>query len=121
MKTTSQQEFYMKRSKMPHFLHIVLLICLVLFLLIESSPFYVHHSLVLTSANRTEYQLTVILNTLLPVNRQETVTEIVSQHQRINGPRPEAFYEIRLYRTRIHYRLHIEYDVLYCDESGKLI
>lgn len=111
----------MKRSKMPHFLYAVLLIFLVLFLFIESSPSYVHHSVVLTSADTTDYELTVILNTLLPVDRRETAAKIVSQHKSINGSRPEALYEIRLYRTRIHYWLHLRYDVLYCDGSGKLI
>lgn len=111
----------MKRSKLPHFLYVVLFICLMIFLLIEFSPFYVHHSFVLTSANSTDYELTVILNTFLPVDRQEAAAKIISQHQKINGSRPEAFYKIRLYRTRIHYRLHIEYDILYCSASGKLI
>lgn len=111
----------MKRSKSPHFLLFILIPFLFIVISVELTPFEVHHSSVLTSADTTDYQLYVIMNTFLPVDRDQAARQIVESHKRINGSRAEAFYEIRLYRTRIHYYFHVEYDVLYCDDSGKLI
>lgn len=111
----------MKRSKTPHLLLLLFILLAALFFAVELSPLEVCRSSVFTSADTTDYRLYVVMNTLLPVNPEETAAQVVSLHESINGSRPEALYEIRLYRTRIHYRLHIEYGVLYCSASGQLI
>ena len=111
----------MKRSKMPHLLLFILVLLVSLFLSVELSPFQICSSSVFTSDDATDYRLYVVMNTLMPVDLQKTAIQVVTFHEKINGSRPGAFYEIRLYRTRTHYRMHIEYDVLYCDASGNLI
>lgn len=121
MEINRPEGVYMKRSKTPHFLLLILILLVSLFLSVELSPFQVCRSSVFTSANTTDYRLYVVMNTLLPADLKKTAAQVVAFHEKINGSRPDAFYEIRLYRTRIHYQLHIEYDVVYCDGSGKLI
>lgn len=102
------------------FLILPLLLLAVLFY-IESSPYKIASSSVFSSAEQTETRLYVIMNTLLPVQEEELAGQVIDFHLRQNGPREKATYELRLFRTEVHYQFHIEYDVIFCDESGQIL
>ncbi|WP_346664015.1 hypothetical protein [uncultured Merdimonas sp.] len=99
-----------------------LLFCaLTLFLSIETAPCQVMASSVFTSSGLTETDLTVVMHTLLPVRQEEIAREVIKKHRNINNPRGQAFYSLKLYRTGVHYHLHILYDTIRCDASGRLL
>lgn len=110
----------MKRNK-KRYLTGVLLLILATFIYIEAQPYEVVSSSVFSSSNLTETRLYVIMNTLLPAEEASFAKNVISDYQKINGPRGKASYELRLYRTEVHYKLHIEYTVIVCDADGQVL
>ena len=105
----------MKRNK-KRYLTGVLLLILATFIYIEAQPYEVF-----SSSDLTETRLYVIMNTLLPAEEASFAKNVISDYQKINGPRGKASYELRLYRTEVHYKLHIEYTVIVCDADGQVL
>ena len=110
----------MKRNK-KRYLTGVLLLILATFIYREAQPYEVVSSSVFSSSDLTETRLYVIMNTLLPAEEAAFAKNVISDYQKINGPRGKASYELRLYRTEVHYILHKEYAYLFCDASGNLL
>ena len=105
----------MKRNK-KRYLTGVLLLILATFIYREAQPYEV-----VSSSDLTETRLYVIMNTLLPAEEASFAKNVISDYQKINGPRGKASYELRLYRTEVHYKLHIEYTVIVCDADGQVL
>ena len=45
----------------------------------------------------------------------------VDEYLQMNEGQPNPYFELKLYRTRLHYRLNILYDTLLCDKEGRLV
>lgn len=121
----------------------LLLFVLAVLLYLALAPVKIMSSSVFTSPGLTEIRLYVVTNSLLPVgdienaentgnagnagtvgstgNAEVLARQIVREHQKQNGPRADGVYELRLYRTEVHYILHREYAYLFCDASGNLL
>ena len=121
----------------------LLLFVLAVLLYLALAPVKIMSSSVFTSPGLTEIRLYVVTNSLLPVgdienaentgnagnagtvgstgNAEVLARQIVREHQKQNGPRGDGVYELRLYRTEVHYILHREYAYLFCDASGNLL
>ena len=96
-------------------------IFLSVFCLEESRPYEILYSTVMTSPNLTENRITLVAHTLLPIDRELLAKEVIEDHQRLNGGRPNPCFELELYRTNIHYRLGILYDTLLCNQDGQIV
>lgn len=129
---------YMRRGVLG-----LLLFVLAVLLYLALAPVKIMSSSVFTSPGLTEIRLYVVTNSLLPAGDIENVgnagnagnagtvgstgnaevlaRQIVREHQKQNGPRADGVYELRLYRTEVHYILHREYAYLFCDASGNLL
>lgn len=118
----------------------LLLFVLAVLLYLALAPVKIMSSSVFTSPGLTEIRLYVVTNSLLPAgdienagntgnarnagnagNAEVLARQIVREHQKQNGPRADGVYELRLYRTEVHYILHKEYAYLFCDASGNLL
>ena len=118
----------------------LLLFVLAVLLYLAFAPVKIMSSSVFTSPGLTEIRLYVVTNSLLPAgdienagntgnarnagnagNAETLARQIVREHQKQNGPRADGVYELRLYRTEVHYILHREYAYLFCDASGNLL
>lgn len=91
------------------------------FCLEERRPYEILYSTVMTSPNLTENQITLVVHSLLPIDKGLLAKEIIDDHQRLSGGRPNPRFELELYRTKLHYRLGIIYDTLLCDETGRIL
>ncbi|QDW75321.1 hypothetical protein FND36_15495 [Lachnospiraceae bacterium KGMB03038] len=100
---------------------IVLAVLLGGFCICESRPIQVYSSSIFTSQGSASIRLCVVVNSLLPIDRKQVAEEVVEENIRINGPRPEAVYELEIYRTDFHYRHYLIWDVIYCDSKGKIL
>lgn len=103
-----------------------LLIALILILLYalcieEYRPYEVLHSTVLSSPNLTEHKITLVVHSILPIDHDRLAKEIVDEYLQMNEGQPNPYFELKLYRTRLHYRLNILYDTLLCDKEGRLV
>ena len=126
---------YMRRGVLG-----LLLFVLAVLLYLAFAPVKIMSSSVFTSPGLTEIRLYVVTNSLLPAgdienagnagnarntgnagNAETLAHQIVREHQKQNGPRADGVYELRLYRTEVHYILHKEYAYLFCDASGNLL
>lgn len=126
---------YMRRGALG-----LLLFVLAVLLYLALAPVKIMSSSVFTSPGLTEIRLYVVTNSLLPAgdienagnaenaentgnagNAETLARQIVREHQKQNGPRADGVYELRLYRTEVHYILHREYAYLFCDASGNLL
>jgi len=126
---------YMRRGVLG-----LLLFVLAVLLYLALAPVKIMSSSVFTSPGLTEIRLYVVTNSLLPAgdienaenagnaentgnagNAEVLARQIVREHQKQNGPRADGVYELRLYRTEVHYILHKEYAYLFCDASGNLL
>ena len=132
---------YMRRGVLG-----LLLFVLAVLLYLALAPVKIMSSSVFTSPGLTEIRLYVVTNSLLPAgdienagnagnagntgnaentgnagNAETLARQIVREHQKQNGPRADGVYELRLYRTEVHYILHREYAYLFCDASGNLL
>lgn len=111
-----------KALSMSEFFLLTLTILLLAALLyIEASPYKIVSSSVFSSADQTEIRLYVIANTLMPIQEDELARQVVENHLKQNGPRGKTTYELRVYRTEVHYHFHIESGVIFCSESGLLL
>lgn len=101
---------------------IVLIIIAMLagFLYLECRPCEIFYSSVFTTSEETEICLYVIVNSFLPIDREELASQLIEQHQSINGSRGNEVYELHLYRTNFHYKRHWKYDTLFCGPDGKI-
>lgn len=118
----------------------LLLFVLAVLLYLALAPVKIMSSSAFTSPGLTEIRLYVVTNSLLPAgdienagntgnarnagnagNAETLARQIVREHQKQNGPRADGVYELRLYRTEVHYILHREYAYLFCDASGNLL
>lgn len=111
----------MKKKKLLMLPAILGLLLLAAFILEERKPYEVLHSTVMSAPNLTENKLTIAIHTLLPVNREKLAKEIVTNHQILNGGRPNPYYELELYRTRLHYQFEIVYDTILCNGDGEIV
>ena len=107
-----------KEKKLLMLLELFLLLA---FCLEQRRPYEILYSTVMTSPNLTENQITLVVHSLLPIDREQLAREIVADHQRLNGGHPNPQYELELYRTEIHYRLGIVFDTLFCNGDGQIM
>ena len=88
-----------KEKKLLMLLELFLLLA---FCLEQRRPYEILYSTVMTSPNLTENQITLVVHSLLPIDREQLAREIVADHQRLNGGHPNPQYELELYSTGIH-------------------
>ena len=81
----------MKKKKLLMLPAILGLLLLAAFILEERKPYEVLHSTVMSAPNLTENKLTIAIHTLLPVDREKLAKEIVTNHQILNGGRPNPY------------------------------
>lgn len=101
---------------------LVLILVLLSALCIEEyRPYEVLHSTVLSSPNLTEHKITLVVHSMLPIDHEQLAKEIAEDYLQMNAGQPNPYFELKLYRTRLHYRLDILYDTLLCDKDGRLV
>jgi len=100
---------------------VLALTLLLLFCLEERKPCEVLYSTVMTSSNLTEYKMTLVLHSLLPVDREQLAREFVEHHMRLNKGQPNPYYQLELYRTMLHYRMGKRYDSLLVNGNGEIV
>lgn len=87
----------------------------------EAKPYEILHSTVMSAPNLTENEITLVIHSLLPIDRESLVKKIVEDHMRLNGDRPNQYLELELYRTELHYRLGKVYDTILCNDKGEIV
>ncbi len=97
------------------------IIFLLAFCMEEGRPYEILYSTILTSPNLTENHITLVVHSLLPIDRELLAKEIVEDHQRLNNDRPNPYYKLELYRTQIHYKMGIIYDTILCNGTGQIV
>lgn len=106
-----------KRNLLPALILILLFaVCLE-----EYRPYEVLHSTVLSSPNLTEHKITLVVHSVLPIDHEQLAKEIAKDYLQMNDGQPNPYFELKLYRTRLHYRFGILYDTLLCDKEGQLV
>ena len=78
----------MKKKKLLLLPVILVLLLLAVVCAEERKSYEILHSTVMSAPNLTEHKITVVIHTLLPVDREALVKEIVTNHQRLNGAGP---------------------------------
>lgn len=113
----------MKQTKKTLFITAIAIILLIAIgiCIEESRPYEVLNSTVMSSPNLTETEITLVIHTILPIDKEALAKEIVEDHMRLNGDRPNQYVELELYRTGLHYRLDKVYDTLLCNEAGDIV
>lgn len=111
---------------MNHKIRYRLLFLLMIFTLLsiftlETIPYRIQHSFISSSVNVTDTDLTVILNTALPIDKEATTHKIVTSSVKLNGKRINEYFTLDLYRTHLHYLLNIKYDSVLSNDSGNII
>lgn len=109
----------MKKKFLLPFL--VILTLLTALWLEERKPYEILHSTVLSSANLTEHKLTIVVHSILPIDRGRLAREITADCMRRNAGQPRPYFELEIYRTDFHYHLDVLYDTILCDEKGKIV
>ncbi len=99
----------------------IILILLLAFCLEERRPYEVLHSTVMSSANLTEHKMTLVIHSLLPVDRKKLAEEVVEDSMRLSGGQPNPYFELEIYRTKLHYQLNILYDTFLCNKDGEIV
>lgn len=100
---------------------IPVIILLLLFGMEEAKPYEVLHSTVMSSPNLTENKITLVVHSLLPIDKEALAKKFVENHMRLNGGRPNQYFELKLYRTELHHRLGNVYDTLLCNDTGEIV
>ena len=103
---------------------IIVIPAIILFLLFgmeEAKPYEVLHSTVMSSPNLTENKITLVVHSLLPIDKEALAKKFVENHMRLNGGRPNQYFELKLYRTELHHRLVNVYDTLLCNDTGEIV
>lgn len=90
-------------------------------LTLETIPYKIHNSLIFSDGNTTDKRFTVILNTVLPINKENTSREIVTNSVKLNGKRTNVFFTLDLYKTHLHYLLGIKYNSVLINDKGKIV
>lgn len=111
----------MKMKKRNLLLAALTLILLSGFCLEEYRPYEVLHSTVLSSPNLTEHKITLIVHSILPIDHEELAKEIAEDYLRMDNEQPNPYFELKLYRTKLHYRFDIPYGTLLCNKEGQLV
>ena len=91
----------MKKKKI--LLAVLSILLLSTFYLEEHKHYEILHSTVMSSPNLTENTLTLVVHSLLPIDKESLSEEIVKNHLKLNGGSPNPYYKLELYRTRLHY------------------
>lgn len=110
-----------KKKRTVLFLLLVPALILLLFYLEERRPYEVIHSTVMTSSNLTEYKMTLVLHSLLPIDEDKLAREVVEKRAKLNRGQPNPYYELELYRTMFHYNSYKIYDRLLVNEKGEIV
>ena len=110
----------MRRAMKRKLIVLIIIAMLAVFLYLECRPCEIFYSSVFTTSEETEICLYVIVNSFLPIDREELASQLIEQHQSINGSRGNEVYELHLYRTIFHYKRHWKYDTLFCGPDGKI-
>ena len=102
---------------------LALLICYVVLSIftLETIPYKIHNSIIFSGENTTDTKLTVILNTVLPINKEYASSEIVTNSVKLNGKRTNEYFTLELYRTHLHYLLGIKYNSILTNDMGKIV
>ncbi|GFI44667.1 MAG: hypothetical protein HFG82_04730 [Dorea sp.] len=100
---------------------IPVIILFLLFWMEEAKPYEVLHSTVMSSPNLTENKITLVVHSLLPIDKEALAKKFVENHMRLNGGRPNQYFELKLYRTELHHRLGNVYDTLLCNDTGEIV
>lgn len=79
---------------------------------VELQSAKLYYSSVFSTSEGVETEMYVVMNTLIPVDVDEMIKKVVSEYQQVNGDREKTVYKIHLYRTELHYRENIEYDMV---------
>lgn len=87
----------------------------------ERRPYEILHSTVLSSANLTEHKLTLVIHSVLPVDREQLARKVTADCMRLNAGQPRPYFELEIYRTDFHYRFNFLYDTILCDEKGNIV
>ena len=96
-------------------------ILLLAFCMEEIRPYEILHSTVMSSPNLTENEITMVIHSFLPIDKDALAKEVTETHMMLNGDRPNQYLELELYRTELHYRFGIVYDTILCNESGERV
>lgn len=107
-----------KRNLLPAAVTLILLFG---FCLEEYRPYEVLHSTVLSSPNLTEHKITLIVHSILPIDHEQLAREIAEEYLQMDDGQPNPYFELKLYRTELHYRFDIPYGTLLCDKEGRLV
>lgn len=83
-------------------------------------PVQIYHSSIFTTSENTEIRMCVLMNTMLPVNEEKLIKEIIYDEQKINGVRKNPVYTLIMYRSIIHYRNDWQYDSFTCDGNMRV-
>lgn len=109
------------KSKKNIVVSVFVLVVVILFLSIEIRSPYIGYSSIFTTPGKTQIQMHVFMNTLLPVSEESMIKEIIMNEQKVNGIRENPTYEVKLYRTEFHYKNNLEYKTILCDENGEIL
>lgn len=88
---------------------------------LETIPYKIHNSIIFSGMDTTDTKLTVILNTVLPINKENTSSKIVTDSVKLNGKRTNEYFTLELYRTHLHYLLGIKYNSVLTNDIGKIV
>lgn len=111
----------MKMKRRNLLLAALTLILLSVFCLEEYKPYEILHSTVLSSPNLTEHKITLIVHSILPIDPEQLAKKIVKDCLLLDDGQPNPYFELRLYRTKLHYWLDMPYGTLLCDKEGRLV
>ena len=109
----------MKKKKW--ILIIPMLVLSAAFCMEEAKPYEILNSTVISSPNLTENEITLVIHSLLPIDKEALAKKIVEDHLRLNGGRPNQYLDLELYRTNLHYSLRKVYDTILCNDKGEIV
>ena len=96
---------------------ILFIVLIILLAGVELKPVEQCYSAVFSTDKGTEIEIHAVMNTLLPIDKKGVVDKIITEHKQINGSKENMVYKIHLYRTKLHYRNNIEYDMVISDRG----
>lgn len=109
----------MKKKKWLPVIPVIILLLIIC--MEEAKPYEVLSSTIESSPNLTENEITLVVHSLLPIDTDELAKEFIENHMRLNGDRPNQYFELELYRTSLHYKSGKIYDTILCNEKGERV
>ena len=79
---------------------LIIIAMLAVFLYLECRPCEIFYSSVFTTSEETEICLYVIVNSFLPIDREELASQLIGQHHSINGSRENEVIEKNLAKIK---------------------